>query len=222
LEETMSVPEALMKTVVRQFGHPTGTLGGLVGWVMANRPSNRERSRRTLELLRIQPEDRVLEIGFGPGLALAWAAELAYRGKVVGIDHSEVMLRQAAKRNAAAIAAGRVELHQASVDTMPTFEAAFDNAFAVNVYMFWGDTPAALRKIAAVLRPGGTLAVTHQPRHQGARAEDTFWAGDRIARDLDVAGFEKVRVELLPMKPLPAVSVVAVRRYATVEAGSRT
>jgi hypothetical protein len=35
------------------------------------------RARLTLELLASQPEDRVLELGFGPGVALARAAELA-------------------------------------------------------------------------------------------------------------------------------------------------
>jgi SAM-dependent methyltransferase len=206
----------LTKAVVRQFGRPTGWLGGLVGQIMAYRPSNRERSRRTLELLGIRPDDRVLEIGFGPGVALVWAAELAYRGKVVGIDHSEVMFRQAARRNISAIAAGRVELHLASLDTMPSFEVPFDKAFAVNVHGFWRDAVAALRRVAATLRPGGTLALTHQPRQPGATANDTTRAGDRIASDLKDAGFEEVRIEPLPMKPVPAVCVLAVRPQVTV------
>lgn len=214
----MSVRDALMRAAVGQFGRPTGLLGGLVGLIMANRPSNQVRSRRTLELLAIQAADRVLEIGFGPGLALAWAAELAHRGKVVGIDHSEVMLRLAARRNAAAIAAGRIELHLASVDAMPAFDAPFDKAFAVNVYMFWSDAPAVLQKVAAVMRPGGTFALTHQPRRRGATAQDTTQAGDRIGTDCQVAGFEQVRIELLPMQPLPAVCVLAVRPRATVGA----
>ena len=218
----MWVPDGLIKKVVRQFGCPTGLLGGLAGRIMANRPSNRERSRRTLDLLAIQPSDRVLEIGFGPGIALAWAAELAHSGKVVGIDHSEVMLRQAAKRNAAAIAAGRIQLYLAAVDTMPTFDAPFDKAFAVNVHMFWSDAPAALRRLAAVMRQGGTVALTHQPRGRGATAEETTQAGDRIAADFRVAGFEQVRIELLPMQPLPAVCVLAVRPHATAEAVSQT
>lgn len=67
---------------------------------MATRPSNLERNMRTLALVDIQPDDRVLEIGFGPGIAIERAAELARRGKVIGVDHSELMLRQASRRNA--------------------------------------------------------------------------------------------------------------------------
>ena len=58
---------SLREAIVRQFGRPTGIVGRLVGLVMATRTSNRERNRRTIELLQIQPDDRVLEIGYGPG-----------------------------------------------------------------------------------------------------------------------------------------------------------
>ena len=54
---------------VRQFSRPTGLLGRVAGLIMATRPSNLERNMRTLALADIQPEDRVLEIGFGPGVA---------------------------------------------------------------------------------------------------------------------------------------------------------
>ena len=107
---TTAKRRALRSRIVAQFGQPTGIVGRLVGLVMARRPSNRERNRRTIELLQIRDGDRVLEIGFGPGLAIEMAARLARSGKVVGVDHSDVMLRQASHRNRAAIAAGRVQL----------------------------------------------------------------------------------------------------------------
>jgi ubiquinone/menaquinone biosynthesis C-methylase UbiE len=72
---------------------------------MAHRGSNRQRNLWVVSLLDVQPTDRVLEIGFGPGLAIAELARRATRGHIYGIDHSEVMVRQASKRNAAAIRA---------------------------------------------------------------------------------------------------------------------
>ena len=101
---------SLRSALVEQFGKPSGLLGRVAGFIMRVRPSNRERNLRTLALLDIQPADQVLEVGFGPGLAIERAAELASRGKVVGIDHSALMLREARLRNAKAIADGRVEL----------------------------------------------------------------------------------------------------------------
>ena len=199
---------ALRRTLVRQFRQPSGTLGSLAGWVMANRPSNRERSLETLGLLDVRREDRVLEIGFGPGLAIAAAARLASDGVVVGVDHSEVMLRQASRRNALAIAAGRVSLQLGSAASLPPLSGRFDKAFAVNVHMFWEDPVAVLTGVLRVLKPQATLAVTHQPRHAGATAKDATRAGATITQHLRDAGFEDVRAHSIPLRPVAAVCVL--------------
>jgi SAM-dependent methyltransferase len=138
-EQAMAVKRAVIAAIVGQFGHPQGTAGSVAGWVMAHRPSNRQRNSWVVSLLDVQPTDRVLEIGFGPGLAIA---ELSRRvggsGHVYGIDHSEVMLRQATRRNASAIAAGRVSLSRASVDQLPpSLGGPFDAILTVNSLGFW-------------------------------------------------------------------------------------
>jgi ubiquinone/menaquinone biosynthesis C-methylase UbiE len=199
---------SLRQVIVPQFGQPTGLVGRLVGLVMATRPSNRERNRRTIELLEIQPDDRILEIGYGPGLAIQWAAERAVRGKVVGVDHSDLMQRQAARRNARGSEAGLVELHIASVDAMPAFDSPFDKVFAVNVHLFWPDPVRVLARLAAVMKPGGTIALTFQPRTRGATNEDTRRGAEWIAESLRTAGFGDVRAEILAMKPVDAVCVL--------------
>jgi ubiquinone/menaquinone biosynthesis C-methylase UbiE len=197
--------------IVAQFGNPTGPLGHLAGFIMRTRPSNRMRNRRTVELLEIRPEERVLEIGFGPGLAIARAAELAIAGKVVGIDHSEVMLRAAAKRNAAAIRQGRVELRLGSAGDLPRFDAPFDKVLAVNVFMFWSDPATVLSRVRELMRPGGTIALTLQPRRPGATRDDTLSAAERMTAALGAAGFEGVRTEILEMAPVPAACVLGRR-----------
>jgi len=201
--------KALARTVGRQFSRPSGLLGRLAGLVMATRPSNRARNLRTLELLAIQREDRVLEIGFGPGFALARALELASRGHVVGIDHSELMLAQVARRNAAAIAAGRLELRLARAEDLALPPASFDKAYAVNVLMFWRDPVAVLRFLRPALRPGGLLAITQQPRNSGATSADTTRSATRITTALTEAGFTDIRAEILEMKPVNATCVLA-------------
>ena len=68
-----------MNTVNRNKMHRIfiGLLGQLAGQVMANRSSNIERNRWMLELMRLKPRDRILEIGYGPGLALEGALQQA-------------------------------------------------------------------------------------------------------------------------------------------------
>src|SRR3981081_37103 len=115
----MSIRKQLGRRIVSQFMHPRGLAGRLVGWEMALRPSNRKRNAWAVSLLDVQPSDRVLEIGFGPGIAVREIARRATRGQVVGIDRSAVMRAQAARRHAAAITAGRVSLTVASIDEPP-------------------------------------------------------------------------------------------------------
>jgi len=199
---------ALRSALVRQFAKPSGPLGVLAGLIMRVRPSNRLRNLRTLELLDIRPTDRVLEVGFGPGLSVALAAERATEGKVVGIDHSRLMLRQATRRNARAIRAGRVELLLGSAETLPRLEEQFDKVLAVNVYMFWGDPGSVLGGLRRVMKPGGVIALTLQPRHRGATADDTRAAAERMAASLRAAGFGEVRTEILEMAPVAAACVL--------------
>jgi len=197
--------------IVQQFGKPSGPLGVLAGFVMRVRPSNRLRNARTLDLLDIQPEDRILEVGFGPGVAVARAAELATAGKVVGVDHSELMLRQARRRNAKAIRAGRVELLLGSADALPRLDDRFDKVVAVNVYTFWKDPVSVLSGLRQVMSPGGVIALTLQPRRRGATAGDTRVAAERMSASLRAAGFGEVRTEILEMAPVPAACALGRR-----------
>ncbi len=201
----------LREAIVRQFGRPSGFAGRLVGLIMARRPSNLERNRRMIELLPIRDGDRILEIGFGPGMAIEMAARRAGSGKVVGVDHSELMLRQAARRNRAAIEAGRVHLYLASADALPPFPEPFDEVMASNVLLFLDDPASTLRRWLAVMRPGGWIAVTHQSRKQAATNADTARDADRIAAGLRAAGFTDVRIETLEMKPVNAACVLGRR-----------
>src|SRR5688500_7109770 len=104
----MKLKQRLIRRLVRQFHQPTGLGGRLAGRVMGHRPSNVERNRWAVELLDVQPNERVLEIGCGPGVAIAALASRVPEGLVVAVDHSEVMISQTRRRNTAAVDAGRV------------------------------------------------------------------------------------------------------------------
>ena len=68
--KSKALKRRVITQVVRQFGRPHGVTGRVVGRVMAHRGSNRQRNLWVVSLLDVQPAERVLEIGFGPGLAI--------------------------------------------------------------------------------------------------------------------------------------------------------
>ena len=152
-------------------------------------------------MLDVRPDDHVLEIGCGPGLAILQLSHIAREGYVCGLDHSELMLRQAAKRNAEGIRRGVVDLRLASVEALPMFDAPFDKILAVNSAMFWREPGEQLARLRDLLRPGGSIAVAHQPRGPGVTDETSSERGREIVAHLTRAGFTEVRVEFLRLKP---------------------
>jgi trans-aconitate methyltransferase len=137
--------------VVGQFKKPSGPFGHIVGWIMAARGSNRGRSRWTIDLLHIGPDDRVLELGCGPGVALEQVARRLLSGTILGIDHSPVMVKQAARRNREAIAAGRVLLRAGTIEDVRAAGSPFTKIFSVNVIQFVPDKAAFFRLLHTTL-----------------------------------------------------------------------
>jgi SAM-dependent methyltransferase len=211
----IAVVRVLDRDVIGQGHRPHGAAGSVTGWVFAHRPSNRQRNRWVVSLLDVQPTDRVLEIGFGPGLAVAQLVR-AGAGHVYGIDHSGVMLRQASRRNAAAIRAGRVTLVNGSADQLPAaLDGPFDAILAVNSLGFWPAPAERLADLRQRLAPGGCIAIASQPRCPGATADTSRGAADEIENLLRSAGFTQLSTETLPLSP-PVICVLAVgQRPAT-------
>jgi cyclopropane fatty-acyl-phospholipid synthase-like methyltransferase len=199
------------KFIVITFMKPKGLLGGLAGFIMAHRSSNIERSRWTVSLLDLQPEHRILEIGYGPGVAIQMVAELVTDGLVMGIDHSQVMHRQASRRNAGGIRSGRIQLLHGDVSLVSGIDESFDRIFAVNVSPFWKAESNILSDIRDRLASGGKLVLTVQPRLKGASSEKARAIGEEIANKLQQAGFQQVEVDFLDLKPVGAVGLIATK-----------
>ena len=197
----MTLKETAIRRIRAQFRHPSGFWGPAVGWILASRSSNRRRNVWAVSLLNVQRHERVLEIGFGPGIAIQAISRIAGEGYVCGLDHSEQMLHQACRRNAAAIRAGRVDLRLGSVESLPVFDAPFDKILSVNSLMFLTRPDLVLEQLRRLLRAGGRIAVAQQPRGPGASDATAAAMGEEIAAALGRAGFSDVRIETLRLKP---------------------
>lgn len=199
--------------VIQQFNKPTGPLGSLVGVILATRSSNRQRNAWTVDLLSIEPRHRVLELGCGPGVALKSALIHARDGLVVGVDHSEVMLKQATKRNRHAVTQGRLILSLGDLDSLEKISEThgpFDRVFSINVLQFLKNKRVALHSLFRATAAGGVLATTYQPRVNPTR-EDALRMAEEIRAHAADAGFINLSTAELPLKPVPAICVLAHR-----------
>jgi ubiquinone/menaquinone biosynthesis C-methylase UbiE len=174
---------------------------------MGHRRSNVERNRWVVSLLDVSPTDHILEVGFGPGVALTELARRAHGGYVCGIDRSEVMVRQAQRRGRASVRAGVLDIRLGSTERLPDFDRPFDRIVAVNSLGFWTEPVTRLEELRKLLRRGGLIAVASQPRCPGATAETSAAAAADITAQLEAAGFRDLRVEQLDLDP-PVVCVL--------------
>lgn len=196
---------ALRRYLRTQFGQPTGWVGWIAGRIMLRTHSNLARIRWTLDVLEVGDRDRVLDIGFGPGVSIELASARACKGFVAGIDHSEVMVRQASRRNAVAIKNGRVVLRVGSAAAVPEFPELFDKILSVNSIHFWPNPVECLARMRGRLKPGGRIAITLQPRTRGVTEAAVRQIGAELAVKLERAGYANCRLAVLNLRPTLAV-----------------
>jgi len=95
---------------------------------------------------------RVLDVATGTGLVTDLLLRRGHR--VTGLDQSSDMLAVARSRFG-----DRVELVQASAETLPFDDASFDHLTVTYLLRYVDEPGPVLRELARVVRPGGTIAM---------------------------------------------------------------
>jgi SAM-dependent methyltransferase len=150
--------------------------------------SNAQLTHRVVAALALRGNEFVVEFGPGPGVGLRLLAEAVPHGRVVGVEPSPVMRAQAAARTRQF--ADRVELIDATADTVALPAGSIDAVCAVNNVQLWQPLPASLARVIGLLRPGGVIAfgvTEHAVLPDGASAGRDFDA--RLLPQLADAGF---------------------------------
>jgi len=177
--------------VYRAFAAPRGLLGRLAAFSMARK--NVALNRFALGLLGPLPGEHVLEIGFGPGIALGMLAEaVGDGGRVSGVEVSALMLSQASARHRAAIAAGRMRLALCSVSEAGWPDQSFHRILSVSNVQFWRPATRCLGEVFRMLKSGGVAVFAiHLQWPDRARSTPGFFPEEVQAfrERLAVAGF---------------------------------
>lgn len=149
--------------IAQQLGRPSGRLGALaMGPILAY--GNRALNAWLHTILPIRADDRVLDLGCGPGAALGRVARQLPDGLAIGLDYAAPMVRQAQRHNQALIRRGRAGMLQGAAQHLPFRDSAFTVVYAVNVIYFWPAAGQVLSEVRRVLQPDGIVAlVTRLP-----------------------------------------------------------
>ena len=148
-----------------QARRPRGLFGRIVMGLVFDR-GNAFLNDFAGELLSIQEEDHVLEIGFGTGKLMHKLVKQIDKGLVEGIEFSKTMASRARRRNKKNIVEGRVKIIQGDFDSMPYEKERFSKVYSVNTIYFWPAPLQTAKKAADILKPGGKLVLAFEDIEQ--------------------------------------------------------
>ena len=197
--------------IARQLAHPKGISGRIIAALMNRR--NAKLNGFTVRQLDVKESDRVLEIGFGGGVALQELMGLA--GFVCGIDRSAAMVERAKVRWSKAVATGAAEFQEGCVETLPFRSSSFDKVCTVNTVYFWKKLGPGFAEMYRVLSSGGRVAVGFLPKEWMDRMgmpADIFTSrtAEEVVGVLNDVGFRDFHVKR--PKPQTAWNVIVASR----------
>jgi cyclopropane fatty-acyl-phospholipid synthase-like methyltransferase len=185
----------LREIIAYQFKKPTGFLGIFTANLMAK--NNQKNYDRLIMDLDLQPQDKLLEIGYGPGIGIRLIAEKCSTCTIHGIDFSKLMYKRASKYNKQYIDAGRVQLQHGDFLHVPVAQNEYDKIFCLNVVYFWNELRAPFEKVHSLLKQSGSLHIYMADKQVllEKKAPDSVfnkYSIEQVEEALKAAGFTSV------------------------------
>lgn len=163
----------MLKQFMQNCAYPQGAGGSLMLSLM--NAGHGSISKWALAYLPVKPQDSILDIGCGGGKNIARMLKLANRGRVSGLDYSEVSVLKSLLVNARAVQKGRAEVLRSNVSEMPFADSSFDIATAFETIYFWPDLEHDFVEVCRVLKPGGLFCICNAMQPQAGQQPENFW-----------------------------------------------
>ncbi|MCQ2614069.1 MAG: class I SAM-dependent methyltransferase [Treponemataceae bacterium] len=186
----------LAEYIGSQFGNPRG----IVGFVCCKCMNiiNRKMYRKTVSLLTLDKNRKLLDIGYGNGYLLE-LADKSFGCNLYGIDISEDMKNLAEKRNKKALQENRLKLEVGDCCNLRFEDNTFDAVSSINTVYFWSSTVKGLSEIRRCLVPGGCFVnavYTKEWLSRTKMADKGFkkFEPDELVELGKQAGFENIEV----------------------------
>ena len=147
----------IMSKFLNQWRKPTGRLGEVLAWLL--NVSHSKGTNWGLQHIAIEKNATILDVGCGGGGFVRELTGIVTTGKVYGIDYSEDCVVVSRRTNKQGIKAGRVEILNGSVSSLPFPDQMFDIVTAVNSHYYWPNLVDDMQEVLRVLKPGGRLVL---------------------------------------------------------------
>jgi SAM-dependent methyltransferase len=163
--------------------------GRLFAWMYSLTGRNSYSNRVVVEHASLEPGDRVLDLGCGPGAALAAATKMVDPSRLAGVDPTPGFIDQCRRRFPTA------DIRLGSAEGIPFEDDRFTVAWTIASFHHWVDPDAGLVELLRVLAGGGRVIVVEDLlRRSGGHGVAQAEVDDLAAR-IEDAGFTAVTVE---------------------------
>jgi SAM-dependent methyltransferase len=159
-----------------------------------------------LDAMALHPNDRVLDLGCGTGVASrAVAGRPGFAGRVTGIDRSAYLVEVARRRALEERLSDWLEFEVGDSRSLGLPDGAFDAVVAHTLLSHVEDPLEVLREMARVVRSGGTVGI-----FDGDYASMTFASADpQSGRATDAAIVEAIATSPRVMRDMPGLLLQA-------------
>jgi ubiquinone/menaquinone biosynthesis C-methylase UbiE len=187
----------LRKYFAAQLGHPSGIFSSFAAILWNKR--NLALNETAFEILCLQANDHVLEIGFGGGYLLGQMLNTIEGGMLCGIDISSEMVKRCERQYSEAITLGKIEFKCAIAEEIPYPSKNFTKVCSVNSIFYWQDIDEAFCEIARVLGDNGQFVLCFTVKEslitKSFADQIQLYEVEEIRDKLFDSGFQEIKVK---------------------------
>ena len=147
---------------------------------------NKAKYEKLIKDLGLQPQDKLLEIGYGPGMGINMIARACSSCTIHGIDFSELMYRRARKYNKQYLDNNAMVLQYGDFLKTAVVSNEYDKIFCLNVVYFWNELQEPFKKVLSLLKAGGAFHIYMANRDALNKAPDTVFNKYSIEQVIEV------------------------------------
>lgn len=189
---------AFSKQLASQLFYPSGIVGRYILPCMWNK-RNRALNDLVFQQLDLQPDDRVLEVGFGGGYLLNRIQNVVYQGMAAGVDLSSLMVAHFKKQYRSLFRNGHIFLGRGHAEELPFVSGSFSKVCTINTLFYLKNVQQALIELHRILIQNGMAVVCFTDRKDlesrpFARYGLRLFESEEVQQMMASVGFHSIRM----------------------------